>query len=73
MACATSTAKKCEDVGDLKQKMYSMTRNTNKRLKRRDETINKQKTCIDSQLEKIKQYERATGCRRSIVQITKEN
>ena len=48
------------DVTALKQKMYSITRNANKRLKRRDITINQQKTCIDSQHEKIKAYEEKT-------------
>ena len=42
----------------LKQRMYSITRNANKRLKRRDEIIAKQKTCIDSQKEKLKVCEK---------------
>ena len=42
----------------LKQRMYSITRNANKRLKRRDEIIAKQKTCIESQKEKLKVCEK---------------
>ena len=42
----------------LKQKMYSITRNANKRLKHRRAIISKQKICIESQHQKIKTYER---------------
>ena len=43
---------------DLKQRMYAITRNANKRLKRREAVIQQQKTCIDSQRYAIQSYER---------------
>ena len=42
----------------LKQKMYSTTRNANKRLKRREATISNQKECIEQQRQTIKEYEK---------------
>lgn len=42
----------------LKKKMYSTTRNSNKRLKRREDTISKQKECIEQQRQTIKEYEK---------------
>ena len=47
-----------KDEQQLKKQMYSITRNANKRLKRREETIAKQKECIESQSQKIKVYEK---------------
>ena len=43
---------------DLKQRMYAITRNANKRLKRRETVIQQQRTCIDSQRHAIQSYER---------------
>ena len=57
-----SPVKKLHEVSketqELRQKMYSITRNTNKRLKRREATIAKQQACIDIQHEKIEMYEK---------------
>lgn len=48
-------AQKCSE---LKQKMYAITRNTNKRLKRRDAVIQQQKRHIHSQQQAIRGYEK---------------
>lgn len=46
------------DTALLKQRLYSTTRNSNKRLKRREATISKQKECIEQQRQAIKKYEK---------------
>ena len=56
VCCLTKQPSKQEKL--LKQKMYSVTRNANKRIKRKEITINKQKTCIESQHKMIKTYEK---------------
>ena len=43
---------------EVKKKMYALTRNANKRLKRREAVIQKQKVQIHSQLQMITTYER---------------
>ena len=43
---------------ELKQKMYAITRNANKRLKRREAVISEQKNSLESQQKKIKMYEK---------------
>ena len=45
-------------IQKLKQKMYAVTRNTNKRLKRREKVIDEQKSQIHRQQEAIKTYEK---------------
>ena len=52
-----SSSKMTQQNHEMKQKMYAITRNSNKRLKRREETISRQKNCIDAQHEQIKSYE----------------
>ena len=42
----------------MKTKMYAITRNANKRLKRREALISEQKECIENQRALIKNYKR---------------
>lgn len=54
----SSVKKSADETKELKKKMYAITRNANKRLKRKEATICKQKSCIDAQQEKISIYEK---------------
>lgn len=65
-------SKSREKAQGLRQKMYAITRNANKRLKRREVTISKQKCRIDSQHETIKLYEKnmqSTECQLSKLRV----
>ena len=52
---ASSDEKLCKE---MKTKMYAITRNANKRLKRREALISEQKECIENQKAMIKSYKR---------------
>ena len=52
---ASSDEKLCKE---MKTKMYAITRNANKRLKRREALISEQKECIENQKAIIKNYKR---------------
>lgn len=53
-----SSGKLTRETQELKQKMYAVTRNANKRLKRRQVIIEQQKSCIKQQKETIRTYEK---------------
>ena len=59
-ACVSSSSrdKKLSESKEMKKKMYAVTRNANKRLKRRELLIAEQRKCIESQRKVIKTYER---------------